>query len=75
MEMFRRRHDVDPSKASRSTPELGAAVKAIRKSEEDLRHVRSLWPRVNAVSAQLARELEENDFAGRFGAALGRVKP
>lgn len=60
----------EPPRAPDSTPE---AVAAIHEASLELVRVRKLWPRVNSVSSKLTRELEENDFSGRFRRALGAI--
>lgn len=47
------------------------AVEELHAAQAELGRVRARWPKINKVSAELQRELEENDFAGRFRAALG----
>ena len=51
-----------------STPQ---AVEELHAVSMELRKVRARWPRINAVTAELRREMDENDFAGRFRTAMG----
>lgn len=52
-------------------PTTAEAVSAIHSASQRLARASTLWPRINLVSGTLARELEENDFAGRFRTAMG----
>jgi hypothetical protein len=64
----RREERFDIISPNTTTPQ---AVADLRATQAQLSRVRARWPRVNAIAAELQRELEENDFAGRFRSALG----